>query len=100
MPEQKPEWDEFGEQCAGSRWFNREPTLVKSEVRVFEERWSCPCVGCDGEMKFNGMTWPTGDPGYHHTCSRCGFTAAIHGAKYPVHERVDDGERLLRTFGL
>lgn len=66
----------------GSRWFNREPEVRRTEVKTYRETWMCPCDGCHGEMEFNGHTWPTGDPGYHHTCSNCEFTAAVH-ACYP-----------------
>ena len=79
----KPEWNEFGKQCANSRWFRGEPLLIERPVRTYEQRWMCPVKPCDGEMRYNGMMWPTADPGYHHTCSKCGFTAAITGAQYP-----------------
>jgi len=65
-----------------SRWFNAEPEIAEKPVQTFEQRWMCPMDDCSGEMVFNGLTWPTGDPGYHHTCDTCGFTAAIHD-RYP-----------------
>lgn len=73
---------EFGTTIGNSRWFNQEPKVKRIEVKTFRETWMCPCDGCSGEMTFNGMTWPTGDPGYHHTCSICEFTAAVH-VTYP-----------------
>ena len=77
------EHDKFGSPCGGSRWFNSEPKITERVMVPVEEHWSCPVENCDGEMKFNGMTWPTGNPGYHHTCDKCGFTAAISGKRYP-----------------
>ena len=75
--------EKFGSNCAGSRWFNEEPKIEVTPVQAVMERWYCPIDGCDGQMKYTGMTWPTGDPGYHHKCDICDFTAAIQGAKYP-----------------
>jgi hypothetical protein len=63
-------------------WFSGEPEVVEKELVPYRRVWLCPEDDCDGEMKFNGFTWPTADPGYHHTCTKCGFTAAVH-AKYP-----------------
>jgi hypothetical protein len=81
---------EFGEPCGNSRWFNREPNITRIDVKTFRELWPCPC-DCDGQMIFNGQVWSTNPPGYHHTCSRCGFTAAVH-TKYPriTHGDADD----------
>lgn len=85
------EWNKFGNQCGESRWFKGEPVTDRVRVETFREKWSCPCEGCKGEMIFNGMTWPTGDPGYHHTCNSCQFTAAVH-AQYPrtIHVESPD----------
>lgn len=79
----KPEWDKFGEANGNTRWFHGTVRPQRKLVQTFQEIWSCPVTPCDGEMIYNGMMWPTGDPGFHHTCNKCGFTAAIHGAKYP-----------------
>lgn len=84
------EHEKFGNSCGGSRWFNAEPKLEERRMVPVQQRWMCPIDVCGGEMKFNGMTWPTGNPGYHHTCDKCGFTAAIHGAKYPRMAYVPD----------
>lgn len=73
------EWPRHGETIAGSRWFKGVPTVVIVESEV---AWHCPTTDCDGVMKFNGSVWPTGVPGYHHTCTVCGFTAAIKGALF------------------
>lgn len=69
-------------------WYSGKKEVKRFEVRVFEEHWMCPKEGCEGEMIPNGMVWPTGDPGIHHTCTKCKYTAAIHG-RYPrtVHEK-------------
>ena len=75
--------DDFGTPIGGTRWFNGEPTLSESPVQTIRQRWICPMSDCGGEMVFNGFTWPTGNPGYHHTCNKCAFTAAVHGVKYP-----------------
>lgn len=99
--------EDFGSRCGGSRWFRGELRIAhekiidktypmicvdfdgKEETVQFVtdwhyiQKWLCPNRECAGEMKDSGWTWPTGDPGYHHTCSVCGFTAAIHGATYP-----------------
>lgn len=83
MENNNDKWNEFGAACAGSRWFRGEPNLKKTPMRPVNVTWPCPVTPCDGEMRFNGMMWPTGDPGYHHTCTKCGFKAAIKGNKYP-----------------
>lgn len=75
--------NEFGEPCGGSRWFSGTLKIDKKRMVPVQLRWMCPIDDCDGEMKFNGMTWPTGDTGYHHSCNKCGFTAAIRGERYP-----------------
>ena len=63
-------------------WFVGTPEIAVRPVRPVRHVWRCPrCVG--GEMVYNGSWWPTGDPGYHHTCSKCGFTTAINGHRYP-----------------
>lgn len=64
-------------------WHSGEPKIREEPVRPVRERWMCPKEGCVGEMVFNGTTWMTCDPGYHHTCSECGHTAAVRGATYP-----------------
>lgn len=81
--------EKFGASIAGSRWFNVEPRIEEKRMVPVQQRWLCPIEECEGEMVFNGMTWPTGDPGYHHTCSKCGFTAAIRGATYPQVVHVE-----------
>lgn len=78
------EHEQFGKTITGSRWFNQEPEIVERPVRTFEQRWLCPMDECSGQMVYNGMSWPMNPPGYHHTCSECGFTAAIHGKRYPL----------------
>ena len=82
------EHEQFGSSIGGSRWFNQNPNVSRKEVKTFREIWTCPIDGCEGEMVFNGLIWPTGQPGYHHTCKKCGFTAAIHD-KFPRIEIVD-----------
>ena len=84
------EHEKFGNSCGGSRWFKGEPKIEEQRMIPVNQRWICPIDGCGGEMKFNGMTWPTGSPGYHHSCNKCEFTAAIHGAKYPRMTYVPD----------
>lgn len=79
--EQKPEWAAYGEENSGSRWFAGEPTIERAPVRPVMLRWRCPIDG--GEMVSAGWTWPTFEPGYHHTCDRCGFTAALSGQRFP-----------------
>jgi len=75
--------NEFGAPCGNSRWFNQEPVIEVTPVQSVMERWYCPIDGCSGQMHHNGIMWPTGNPGYHHVCDECGFTAAITGAAYP-----------------
>jgi len=77
------EHDKFGINCGGCRWFNTKPMIEEQRMVPIQQQWKCPIDGCGGEMKFNGMMWPTTNPGYHHTCDKCGFTAAIHDIKYP-----------------
>ncbi|WP_241299363.1 hypothetical protein [Burkholderia stabilis] len=81
------EWRGFGDPIAGSRWFNGVPTVALSDGEVV---WNCPATKCDGTLKFNGSIWPTGTPGYHHTCTSCGFTAAIKGAIFGSPDGEDD----------
>ncbi len=74
------EWETFGSTITGSRWFNQTPNVAcTSDRRVV---WRCPAQDCFGEMVQTGIVWPTGDPGYHHECNLCGFTAAIKGAVF------------------
>ena len=73
------EWPKFGDTIAGSRWFNGAPSVSVSGGEVV---WNCPSTGCNGHMRFNGSVWATGSPGYHHTCTNCGFTAALKGAVF------------------
>jgi hypothetical protein len=97
---QEPEWlakmtpderakhdlhNQFGSFCAGSRWFSGEPDFQDKKMVPVKRRWMCPIPDCGGEMKSAGYTWPTGNPGYHHTCDNkdCEFTAAIKGGTYP-----------------
>ncbi|MBC3871757.1 hypothetical protein [Undibacterium oligocarboniphilum] len=76
----KAEWEQFGTNTAGSRWFNGVPKVALTEShRVV---WKCPTTGCDGDMQDTGEMWMTGDPGYHHECNVCGFKAAIKGAVF------------------
>lgn len=77
-----PEHERFGRTIAGSRWFNGKPFITVRSVTPVQENWRCPLVDCNGFMVYNGSQWPMSPPGYHHTCSACGFTAAIH-EKYP-----------------
>jgi len=64
-------------------WYRGEPEIESRKVYPVREVWKCPKSDCDGEMEFNGASWPTADPGYHHTCTKCGYTAAIHGKGFP-----------------
>jgi len=80
IPERNPEHDKFGNYCAGSRWFNGEPEVTCKPVVPRRATWGCPIDGCNGTMEFNDMSRLTG---YHHTCTQCGFTAAIKHKKYP-----------------
>ena len=78
----------YGDPISFSRWFRGEPIITEEKTW---RRWMCPFDDCDGEMVYTGTIWPTGDPGYHHTCSKddCKFTAAIKGHEYP--EKVSNG---------
>lgn len=82
-----PEHEKFGNSIGlhdrWSRWFNAEPVIGYAEQVPINEKWFCPIEGCAGEMMFNGSTWPMNPPGYHHTCDKCGFTAALRDKKYP-----------------
>jgi len=82
-----PEHEKFGRGISlgfidgYSRWFNQEPDIHISLDG--DKMWPCPIEGCIGEMKYNGGAWPMSPMGYHHTCDKCGFTAALRGKKYP-----------------
>ncbi len=69
-----------------SRWFKGEPNIEQTPRVPVHSRWLCPQDDCDGEMVANGATWPMNPPGNHHTCDKCGFTAAISGQSYPTIE--------------
>ena len=68
----------------GSSWFHGdlEDFVEREEVRPVREHLKCT-EGCGGEMKFTGSTWSTFQPGYHHTCDKCGETVAIEGKQFP-----------------
>lgn len=84
-PEQ--EWETFGSTTVKSRWFNQVPKVeLTADRRVV---WKCPTKDCFGEMVQTGMVWPTGQPGYHHQCNLCGFTAAVKGAVFGELESAD-----------
>ena len=65
-----------------SEWFFGTPIETRQRLVPVRVRWTCPKCA-HGEMVFNGYTWPTGDPGYHHTCTACKHTAAINCHRYP-----------------
>lgn len=73
-------------------WYFDPPDLRKVPLRAIRVHWLCPQTGCDGKMIANGYTWPTPDPGYHHMCSVCKFTAVIHGRRYPAIEYEEEHE--------
>lgn len=78
-----------------SEWYFGEREIASEAVSPVREHWKCP-KDCGGEMVFNGISWMTAEPGYHHTCTVCSLTLAIHGAKYPriVYRPSDQpGER-------
>jgi hypothetical protein len=85
------EHEQFGKTIANSRWFKGEPSTTRKRLIPYREIWNCPIDGCDGEMIATGEAWPFNPPGYHHRCSKCGFTAAVH-ARYPriVHVIEED----------
>lgn len=66
-----------------SEWFFDAPEMLYTSVDVVRREWRCPEAGCTGTMVFNGFTWPTSDPGYHHACTVCGKVRAIHGHQFP-----------------
>ena len=84
------EHEKFGSSCGNSRWFNASPKIKESRMIPVQQIWPCPIDGCKGEMEYNGSMWATCEAGYHHTCSKCNFTAAIKGARYPRIVYVPD----------
>jgi predicted RNA-binding Zn-ribbon protein involved in translation (DUF1610 family) len=67
--------DDFGRPIGNSRWFSAEP-------EVKDGRWICPLDG--GEMVYTGISWLSNPSGHHHTCNKCGFTAAPRsGRRFP-----------------
>ncbi len=64
-------------------WYNNEPNIEKTPVVPVSEKWLCAQKNCDGAMVYNGTSWPTGTPGYHHTCDECGYTTVLRGKRYP-----------------
>lgn len=69
-------------------WFVGDPELKDVPVKVVHRMWRCPINGCTGEMKYTGVQWPTGDPGFHHKCTECGYEGAIRGGAYPRIEHL------------
>ncbi len=84
------------QKMAMTEWFKGElgPLEKRTEVRTYRVALTCPKCG-EGEMRFTGMTWPTGDPGYHHQCTKCEYLCAIQGHRYP-ETRMEGGRR--RTY--
>lgn len=69
-------------------WFIGEIKPVEQPMVAMMLHWPCPKDGCSGEMKYNGTTWPMGNPGYHHICTVCGAGFACHGGTFPrIHHR-------------
>lgn len=64
-------------------WYSGPIHKRKVVLRPVRESWVCPDPGCGGEMIYTGGMWPTGDPGYHHQCDKCGLARAIHKEHYP-----------------
>lgn len=77
-----------------TEWHHGEITKRKVPVRPVRVFWICPEGGCGGEMLPTGMIWPTGDPGYHHKCSKCGICLAVHGGTYPRIEYEEEEENV------
>ena len=69
-------------------WHQGEVKTTRRVMVPVELHWTCPEPGCGGEMVFNGDVWPTGEPGYHHKCDKCGKVLVLMGASYPtlIHE--------------
>ena len=53
-----------------TEWFKGElgPLEKTTEVSTYRVALTCPKCG-EGEMRFTGMTWPTGDPGLYRMCA-------------------------------
>ncbi len=67
-----------------TEWFKGElgPLEKSTEVSTYRVVLTCPKCG-EGKMRFNGMTWPTAPPGYHHQCTKCEYICVIRGHQYP-----------------
>lgn len=83
--------DKIGTPVGPSEWFKGEMKLRTVRLAPVRVHWLCPQDGCAGEMKPNGLVWPTAQPGYHHTCTSCGYTCATTAGRFP---RVEYEETL------
>lgn len=64
-------------------WGEQEPTFIKTELVPVKIELQCPKCK-EGTMDFNGAGWPGEPPAFHHTCTKCGYTAALPGAQFPT----------------
>lgn len=64
-------------------WFAGLPATKVSPVLTRREIWPCPQSDCPGTMEYNGFQWPVNPPGYHHTCSACGYTVVTNAGAFP-----------------
>ena len=54
---------------------------VVKEVKAYNV--TMPCIKCDGEMKFTGMSYITSSPYNIHRCDKCGYEEEFLGVTYP-----------------
>ena len=66
---------------------SQEECEIKVPVRTYEVHLRCPVCKA-GRMIYTGHTWPTGQPGHHHRCDKCGEIRAVRGETYPMIRHV------------
>lgn len=77
-----------------ANWYVGEPSLRATEVVPVKQVWRCPETGCDGEMIYVGMDWPTAPPGHHHDCNKCGVRWVTRAGMFPrvIFQEKEDAE--------
>lgn len=83
LTDEEYETHKIGTPVGPSHWLRGEPSVRRQEVKTYRETMACIKEDCDGEMVYTGCSWPTGTPGYHHKCDKCGEVVAVKGATFP-----------------
>lgn len=76
-----------------SNWFIGERNIKRTRMVPYTEVWSCPEVGCSGNMAYTGQDLLSPGGGHIHKCNVCVVEWVITGALYPrvffEEEKID-----------